>query len=215
MLIAIDGLAASGKGVLGRRLAARYRLRYLDTGLLYRAFAWLALEAGLSLADLQNEEAVLAAVRPRWRLSILEESALRSEVIGQAASCVAALPAVRSFLYHAQRSFLEAGDCILDGRDIGQVIAPEADVKFFVTASLEVRAQRRWDEMRSQAFCPPSLTYESVLKDLAERDLRDRTRSCAPLIPAEDAHLLDTTHDSIEAVMQKAIHVIESSSKKR
>jgi cytidylate kinase len=204
MIIAIDGPAASGKGTLARRLAVHYGLPHLDTGLLYRATARALLDEGSRLDDVQ------AAVRSARGLALLdfEEDRLRGREMGEAASIVAALPPVREALIDMQRAFAgrEQG-AVLDGRDIGTVIAPEATVKIFVTASPDARAQRRALELRGRG---EKVDYASILEDIKKRDKRDSERVLAPLKPAPDAHVLDTTDMNIEAAFAAALKIAES-----
>ncbi|MEM7425820.1 MAG: (d)CMP kinase [Pseudomonadota bacterium] len=202
MIIAIDGPAASGKGTLARRLAARFGLSYLDTGSLYRAVAFRALSAG---DDPANEAAATSAARS-LDLTQVKDSDLRSSEVGQAASVVAAMSAVRKEVLNFQRRYAQRpGGAVLDGRDIGTVVCPEADIKLFVTASPEERAKRRHAELSAQE---PGLGYETVLEDLRARDERDRNRETAPLRPADDAHLLDTSDLDIEAAFQAAVGIV-------
>ncbi len=203
MIIAIDGPAASGKGTLARRLAAFYGLPHLDTGLLYRATARALLDEGVRLDDIE------AAVRSARTLALIDfdEERLRGREMGEAASVVAAIPAVREALIDMQRAFAarEQG-AVLDGRDIGTVIAPEATVKIFVTASPDARAQRRALELRGRG---EKVDYASILEDIKKRDKRDSERALAPLKPAADAHLLDTTDMNIEAACAAALKIVE------
>lgn len=187
LVIAIDGPAASGKGTLARRLAERFGLRHLDTGLLYRATACVLLDEGLPLNDV---EAATAAARG-LSLVDFDEARLRSREMGEAASVVAAIPPVRAALVDLQRRFAacEKG-AVLDGRDIGTVICPNARVKIYVTASPETRAQRRALELTARG---EKTDYQSVLADVKKRDERDGSRSVAPLKPAADAIVLDTS----------------------
>ncbi len=203
MIIAIDGPAAAGKGTLARRLAEHYGLRFLDTGALYRAVALALLQAGESPED---EEAALAAARG-LDLGLMEHPELRTLKVGEAASRVAAMPAVRAALVDYQRTFAATPPgAVLDGRDIGTVICPDADVKLFVTASPEVRAHRRWREL---LVAGRDRTYEEVLAQVRERDERDMKRAEAPLRPARDAHLLDTSELDIEAAFRAALAIVE------
>src|SRR6185503_695351 len=188
MIIAIDGPAASGKGTLGKRLAAHFGLRHLDTGLIYRAVAKALLDAGHPLDDAVRATAAARALDPAG----FDEKVLKGHAIGEAASIVSAIPAVRSALLAFQRDFAAAPPgAVLDGRDIGTVISPNADVKIFVTASPEVRARRRAAEYRAQGR---NIDESAVLADILKRDERDQNRAAAPLKRAPDAHLLDTTH---------------------
>jgi len=203
LVIAIDGPAASGKGTLARRLAAHYGLAHLDTGSLYRAVAWLMLERGDALDD---EAAAVAAARDVAGVA-LDEPALRSEAVGEAASVVAAIPAVRAEILEHQRSFARlGGGAVLDGRDIGTVVCPDAHVKFFVTASPEVRARRRRLQLAEAGI---EVDEAGILAHLIARDERDRSRGTAPLVRAGDAHLLDTTNLDIEAAFQAAVELID------
>src|SRR5438067_3573784 len=201
MIIAIDGPAASGKGTLGKRLAAQFGLRHLDTGLLYRAVAKALLDAGHSLEDRTKALAAAQALDPAG----LDERTLKTHAIGEAASIVSAFPEVRAALIELQRNFAEnPPGAVLDGRDIGTVIAPEAKVKIFLTASAAERARRRVAELKSSGAADEA----AILADIERRDQRDRSRAVAPLKPAEDAHLLDTTHLDIDAAVQAAIDIV-------
>lgn len=205
MIIALDGPAASGKGTLGRRLAERYSLVHLDTGALYRAVARDVLAAGNDPAD------AAAAARAARNLDRdrLTDPALRTPETGAAASIVSTHPEVRQALLEYQRAIASSpGGAILDGRDIGTVVCPFADVKLFVTASAEERARRRHAEL-SEAGNEQS--FEAVLAEVRERDERDRNRNQSPLKPADDAHLLDTTDLGIEAALKAAVELIEAS----
>jgi cytidylate kinase len=202
MIIAIDGPAASGKGTLARRLAQHYGLPHLDTGLLYRATAAALFDQGRDLGDVN---AAVAAARG-LALTDFDEARLRSREMGEAASVVAALPAVREALIQAQRNFAQRpGGAVLDGRDIGTVICPGADVKIFVTASPEARAQRRALELASRG---EKIDYGAILADIAKRDARDSGRAAAPLRAAPDAALLDTTRLGVEAAFAEALRIV-------
>ena len=204
MIIAMDGTVASGKGTLARRLAGFYGLQHLDTGVLYRAVGMAALRTGTSFAD----EPALGDIAASLDLSEFDESDLRSAEAGQAASKVAVLPQVRAALLDFQRAFArQKGGAILDGRDIGTVVCPEANVKFWVDADIRVRAERRWKELVGRG---DTLTFDDVLADLKARDDRDRNRSVAPMTQAADAHLLDTTELSIDAAVEKARSIIDA-----
>jgi len=193
MIIALDGPAASGKGTLARRLAARFGLPHLDTGLLYRATARAVIDAGERLDD---------------ERSAVAESRLRGAEMGEAASVVAAIPAVRATLLDAQRAFAaRPGGAVLDGRDIGTVICPDADRKIFVTASPETRARRRALELAGRG---EKVDYNEVLADIRKRDARDAGRGTAPLLRAEDAVLLDTTNLDVEAAFAAALRIVEA-----
>jgi cytidylate kinase len=204
MIIAIDGPAASGKGTIARQIAAVYGLHHLDTGLLYRAVAKAMLDGGYPPED--AERATEAAVR--LDPTKFEDNALKLAVITEAASVVAAIPQVRQALINYQRGFAtKPPGAVLDGRDIGTVIAPGADVKLFVVASPEVRASRRMLELRARG---EPANEEEVLADLLRRDERDSRRTAAPLMQAPDAHLLDTTHLGIDAAFRAAVDIIEA-----
>lgn len=202
MIVAIDGPAASGKGTLARALAARFGLAHLDTGLLYRAVAARVLRAGGDPRD----AAAAAAAAAGLEAADLEAPDLRDEAVGAAASVVAALPGVRRALVAWQRRFAaRPGGAVLDGRDIGTVILPSAPVKIFLTASPAVRAERRHNELRARGA---GSIKSVVLRELADRDARDRERAAAPLAPAPDALLLDTTDLDAEAVLAAAVEFI-------
>jgi CMP/dCMP kinase len=204
MIIAIDGPAASGKGTIARQIAAVYGLHHLDTGLLYRAVAKAMLDGGYPPED--AERATEAAVR--LDPTKFEDNALKLAAITEAASVVAAIPQVRQALINYQRGFAtKPPGAVLDGRDIGTVIAPGADVKLFVVASPEVRASRRMLELRARG---EPANEEEVLADLLRRDERDSRRTAAPLMQAPDAHLLDTTHLGIDAAFRAAVDIIEA-----
>jgi len=204
MIIAIDGPAASGKGTLGKRLASHFGLRHLDTGLIYRAVAQAVLDAGEPLNDVASAGRAARSLDP----SAFDEKVLKSHAVGEAASVVSAIPEVRAALLDFQREFgRKAPGAVLDGRDIGTVIFPDADVKIFVTATPEVRARRRTLEL--QAVGVP-VKEADVLADIRRRDERDTAREAAPLKRAEDAHLLDTTHLDIDAAFRAAIDIVEA-----
>ncbi len=203
-VIAIDGPAAAGKGTLSRRIAETYGFHHLDTGLTYRACAKALLDAGLPLDD----EAQAAEMALKVDLSGLDRSVLSAHAIGEAASKIAVMPSVRRALVEAQRAFSErAPGTVLDGRDIGTVVCPDASVKLYVTASAEVRAKRRFDEIVAGGG---SAVFEDVLADVIKRDERDMNRADSPLKPADDAHLIDTTEMGIEAAFQAAKRLIDA-----
>jgi len=208
MIIAVDGPTASGKGTISRALAAHYGLPWLDTGLLYRAVGrQLALNGGNP--DLEAD-AVAACAFPD---SLLGDPVLRDEATGGLASRVSVHPGVRAALNKRQVDFAnQPGGAVLDGRDIGTVIAPHADVKLFVTASAEIRAERRFKEMQGR---DASVEYETILADIRARDKRDSERADAPLKPAEDAHLLDTGNLTIGAAVQRAIALVDAKTENR
>jgi cytidylate kinase len=202
VIVAIDGPAASGKGTLARHLAQHYGFPHLDTGLLYRATARALIDEGRRLDD------VAAAVKAARGLALIDfdEAALRGREMGEAASVVAAFPEVRAALIEAQQAFAgRPGGAVLDGRDIGTVICPNATVKIFVTASPETRAQRRALELRSRG--EPS-DYMRVLADILHRDRRDSNRIAAPLKPASDAMILDTTDLDVEGTFREALRLV-------
>ena len=197
-IVAVDGPAASGKTTLARRLAAHFGLDFLDTGLLYRAVAWQLLQAGKPFTDTTSAAAAAAAVAAQD----LARPTLRSEPVSQGASVVAAIPEVRRALLAFQRRFGNGGPgAVLAGRDIGTVVRPDASHKIFVTASVEERARRRCKEL--QASGVPTI-YDDVLAQLQERDARDRSRAIAPLLPASDAFVIDTTDRDIETAFEVA-----------
>jgi len=200
IVIAVDGPAASGKGTIARALAAHFGLPHMDTGSLYRAVGLAALRAGGDPAD-----AVLAAKCARTLdVTLLDDPALRESSTARAASVVSAHPEVRAALLECQQAFArQPGGAVLDGRDIGTVIAPDADIKILVTASLDVRAKRRQAET-------PERDYALVRANLAERDARDAGRDAAPLLQAEDALLLDTSDMDRETAITSAIALAEA-----
>ncbi|MFQ5773720.1 MAG: (d)CMP kinase [Kiloniellaceae bacterium] len=208
MIIAIDGPGAAGKGTLARRLARELDFAYLDTGLIYRAAAAKVLDAGGDPADAARSARAAAALT----LADLERPGLRDERVGQAASVVAAIPAVRRALLDLQRRFAEAPPggkrgAVLDGRDIGTVVCPEADVKLFVTASPGARAARRHKELLERG--EPSI-YARVVEEMKARDARDSARAAAPLKPAPDAIVLDTSDMDAETVFRAALEIVAS-----
>ncbi|MGE0211213.1 MAG: (d)CMP kinase [Parvibaculaceae bacterium] len=203
MIVAVDGPAAAGKGTLARRLAKHFGMPYLDTGSLYRAVALTVMREGRSLEDADAAAGAAGRLDP----SAIEPGALREAGVGEAASVVAAMPAVRQAILKFQRDFAARPEgAVLDGRDIGTVVCPEADVKLFVTASLEERAKRRRQEL---AVRGDRVGIEEVLETLRRRDARDTGRAIAPLRAAPDAHLLDTTDLDIEAAFRAAVAIIE------
>lgn len=203
LVIAVDGPAASGKGTLARKLAKHFHLPYLDTGKLYRAVGWKVLEAGKSPQDVAAATAAAEALLP----SDIHHQNLLSEQVGNAASIVSAMPEVRQALLEFQRNFaLQPSGSVLDGRDIGTVICPDATVKLFVTASLAARAERRFHELRGHGM---SVTLKEVEANLKERDTRDAKRQVAPLAPAEDAWQVDTSEMGVEEVLEAVLSKIE------
>ena len=203
LVIAVDGPAASGKGTLARRLSAHYGLPYLDTGLLYRMVARAMLEAGHDIRD----AAAAGEIVSRFDQGAFDEDTLRGREIGEAASVVAAMPAVRSGLIERQRRFAaQPGGAVLDGRDIGTVICPQAQAKLFVTATPEVRAARRHKELAGRG---EEATFDGILADIRRRDARDSGRSDAPLKAADDAVILDTSALTIEEALAAAIAIVD------
>ncbi len=200
-MIAIDGPAASGKGTLARRLAAELGLPHLDTGLLYRAVGRRVLDAGGDPADAAAAAAAARALDP----ADLERSDLRGPEADRASSLVAAMPAVRAALLEFQRGFGAGRGAVLDGRDVGTVVFPDAAVKLFVTASAAVRARRRWRELAARGIAVPLAEVEA---EIALRDEQDRTRTAAPLRPAPDAVTLDTTALDPEAAYAAALAIV-------
>jgi cytidylate kinase len=196
----VDGPAAAGKGTLARRLAAELGLPYLDTGLLYRAVARRVLDSGGDPADAAGAGAAARALTE----ADLARGDLRTPEVDVASSQVAALPEVRAALLGFQRRFGAAGG-VLDGRDIGTVVFPEAGIKLFVTATTEARARRRWRELHAQNA---AISYESVLADLQTRDRRDAARLVAPLRPAHGALILDTTETDADAAFAAALALV-------
>src|SRR5689334_13749475 len=197
LVIAVDGPSASGKGTLAKRLAAHFRLPHLDTGLLYRAVGWRALQTGEAPA----------AVAARLSPADLDDAALRSDRAGQEASRVGAIPEVRANLLKFQQEFAsQRSGAVLDGRDIGTVICPDAAVKLFITARPEARAERRYRELRARGV---DTIRSRVLAEMAERDRRDSERAAAPLKAAPDAWLLDTTDMDADAAFAAALAFIE------
>ncbi|MGE5546097.1 MAG: (d)CMP kinase [Solirubrobacterales bacterium] len=205
--IAIDGPAAAGKGTLARRLAAELGYDYLDTGLIYRAVGMNVVRSGGDPADAAVAEAAARALKP----ADLQAPDLRVDQAAQAASKVAAIPGVRAALLDFQRHFAaqppSGRGAVLDGRDIGTVVCPHAKVKLFVTASLEKRAERRLKELRAGGL---DAIQETVLADMRERDERDSKRSVAPLVPADDAHVLDTSELDADQAFAAALLVVRS-----
>ncbi len=203
MIIAVDGPTASGKGTIAKALAAHFGLPHLDTGLLYRAVGRQVQLTGGNPDDPQD-----ALAGCDFADSLLDEDILRSEEVGGFASRVSVHPSVRQALYERQRAFAtqECG-AVLDGRDIGTVIAPEAEVKLFVTASVAERARRRWLEMTGRGI---DVALAVIERDIAARDARDMNRADAPLIAAADAMVLDTTHFGRDAAIEAAIEAVEA-----
>jgi CMP/dCMP kinase len=204
MIIAIDGTTASGKGTIARRLSGYFGLPYMDTGRLYRAVGVAALKQGVAL----DAAGPLADIARTLDLNDFVEHELRSAEAGKAASVVAAIPSVRQALFELQRAFAtQAGGALLDGRDIGTVIAPDADVKLWVDADVVQRAVRRWKELVGQG---DTISLETVVEQLKIRDARDQGRTNAPAAMAADAILIDTTDLTIDAAVEKAVAAVEA-----
>lgn len=209
MIVAIDGPAAAGKGTLARRLAAHLGLAYLDTGLIYRAVGKKVMDQGKDPEDVAAAEAAAKALSP----TDLEADGLRTDEAAQAASKVSAIPVVRAALLEFQRSFAAhppAGKkgAVLDGRDIGTVVCPDAPVKLFVTAATEVRAERRFKELQDRGL---EAIYARVLEEMKVRDARDSSRAASPLEPAKDAHIIDTSALDADQVFAQALEIVASS----
>jgi cytidylate kinase len=203
-VIAVDGPAASGKGTIATGLGKQFALPVLDTGLLYRAVGIL-LERGRRDLD---DEAAAEDVAKSLTAGLLDDPALRTRAAGELASRVAIHPRVRGALLEFQRTFArQAGGAVLDGRDIGTVIAPDAPAKLYVTATPEVRAERRWKQLKAQG---EAVAYEDVLADIRTRDARDGGRDAAPMRPADDAVLLDTSEMTIEQAADAARRIVEA-----
>ncbi|MEO0448739.1 MAG: (d)CMP kinase [Pseudomonadota bacterium] len=204
MIIAIDGTLASGKGTIAKRLSAWYGLAHMDTGRLYRATGVAALNKAADFDD----TAALANIASTLDLNDFKEEELRTGEAGQAASKVAAVPEVRAALLELQRSFArQPKGAVLDGRDIGTVVCPNADVKLWIDADVEVRAERRWKELTEKG---ETLSLKLMIDQLRERDARDKNRSDAPMIAAADSVLIDTTHLTIDAAVDKARAAVEA-----
>ena len=203
MIIAIDGPAAAGKGTLAQRLAAHYCLPYLDTGLLYRLTGRLTEARGLDPDDPQAAERVARSLDP----VLLADPTLRGHETGELASRVAVHAGVRAALLDFQRAFAaRPGGAVLDGRDIGTAVCPGADIKIFVTASPEVRARRRTEELAAKGR---DVDYRTILAEISGRDARDSGRAAAPLKAANDAYLLDTSDKDIEAAFRAAVDIVD------
>lgn len=201
--MAIDGPAAAGKGTIAKAVAAQFGFAHLDTGLLYRAVGKRTLDQGRGVID----EGVAELVAKELSEADLDETQLRTVMVARASSRVAAMPGVRAALLDFQKAYARRdGGAVLDGRDIGTVICPEADVKLFVTASDDTRAKRRFEEVTARG---ETTTLEQVKIDLAARDARDSGRDTAPLKQADDAHLLDTTEMDIDAAVAAAVAIVD------
>ena len=209
MIIAIDGPAAAGKGTLARAIADKFSFAYLDTGSLYRAVAHAVLVAGVD----PSNEAVAVKAAQTLNVDKIDPIAIRTPEVAAAASVVAVMVPVRAAILQFQRQFAQtppngAKGAVLDGRDIGTVVCPDADAKLFVSARAEIRAHRRWLELKGSGS---TLSEAQVLADVSERDRRDQERAHSPLKPAQDAHLLDTSDLSIETAFEQALAFIEGS----
>lgn len=207
-VIAIDGTAASGKGTLARALAGKLGFAYLDTGKLYRYVGMAVIAAGAEPADEMAATEAANAVKNKLDPEELQNDCLASDVAGQAASKVGAFPAVRAALFDYQKNFAAnppdgVKGAVLDGRDIGTVICPDADLKLYITAETSIRAERRHKELQSRGN---SATYDAVLADMRDRDARDAAREAAPMKPADDAIIIDTSDMGIDDVLQTALH---------
>ncbi|MGB9143397.1 MAG: (d)CMP kinase [Aestuariivirga sp.] len=202
MIIAVDGPAAAGKGTIARALARHFGYHFLDTGTLYRRVGLALLKSGADPSD----RVVAIAIAQNLGAEAYEEQKLRSEAVGTAASVVAVIPEVRTALLELQRQFArKPPGAVLDGRDIGTVVCPDAEVKIYVTASAEVRAKRRQEELKSYG---QNIDFAAVLEDIKTRDKRDSTRMTAPLLTASDATVLDTSEMTIEAAIAAAIALV-------
>ena len=220
MIIAIDGTSASGKGTLAQRLRDYFGYAHLDTGALYRAVAKRMLDAGFSPDNAQEAQKVAGALKSEEMLRLQKDPSIRTEVCGQAASKVSAIPEVRKALFDFQRRFAlspknpdgtPAKGAILDGRDIGTVVCPEAEIKLFLMASPEIRAKRREKELQEKGIC---VIFDQLLKEVKERDERDSKRAVAPLKPADDAFVLDTSSLTADEVFNTALNYIKSKENK-
>ncbi len=216
MIITIDGPAAAGKGTLASYLAGHYRLAYFDTGMVYRAVGLEMRQSGTGLEDVAAAEKFAQNLTFPEMVKLSQNPEFRTAAGGQAASIVSSYPQVRAALLKMQQDFSKkpvfadgkpAVGAVYDGRDTGTVVCPDADIKFFVTASSEVRAERRYKEFQAKGI---KITYDEVLADIKARDERDSKRATAPLKPAADAIILDTSLLSIEEVIQKACEIIDS-----
>lgn len=212
LVIAIDGPAGSGKGTLAKRMAERFNFAHLDTGALYRAVGYAVLELGGNPSDLADAVAGYEMIRRNFTPELLASPELRTRKVADAASKVAVFAEIRAGLLKYQREFIQnpppgVAGVVIDGRDIGTVIYPNADVKLFVTANAEVRAQRRYDEMRQRGL---EANYEEILKEVKERDERDSTRSNAPTRAAEDAFILDTSSLNPAETLHEAMVLVRA-----
>ena len=219
MIIAIDGTSAAGKGTLAKRLQDFFDYAYLDTGALYRAVGKRVLDLGLDPTDEAAATQAAKELSPKTMLFLQKDPSIRNEVCGAAASKVSAIPSVRQALFDFQRNFAlhpvkedgtPAKGAVLDGRDIGTVVCPDAEIKLFLSASAEVRAKRRQKELQEKGICA---IYEDILNDVKKRDERDSSRATAPLKPADDALILDTSDMTIDDVFARVIDFINQKAK--
>ena len=219
MIIAIDGTSAAGKGTLAKRLQDFFDYAYLDTGALYRAVGKRVLDLGLDPTDEAAATQAAKELSPKTMLFLQKDPSIRNEVCGAAASKVSAIPSVRQALFDFQRNFAlhpvkedgtPAKGAVLDGRDIGTVVCPDAEIKLFLSASAEVRAKRRQKELQEKGIC---VIYEDILNDVKKRDERDSSRATAPLKPADDALILDTSDMTIDDVFARVIDFINQKAK--
>ena len=216
IVVAIDGPAGAGKSTIARRIASRMGFLYIDTGAMYRAVALWAQRAGVGLEDHLNLEQLARAAEIELRSNpsgvLLNgediTELIRNAEISQAASKASAIPGVRRALVEKQRAMGEVTSIVMEGRDIGTVVFPDAEVKIFLDAAPEIRAQRRLDELKAKG--PTDQTFDSVLKDITERDTRDRSRSEAPLMQAPDAEYVDSTRHSIEEVEERILALVRA-----
>ena len=213
-IIAVDGPAASGKGTMARKLAQKLDFAYMDTGILYRGVAFEIIDTGLSIKDKRDAidaaQNLIKKIKNTDPNKVLGNPRLRDDDIGQAASIIAVIPEVREILNDLQKDFaqnpeIHAEGAVLDGRDIGTVICPDADIKFFVTAQTEVRAKRRLKELHSKRI---AATYGDVLDDMLERDSRDAQRKSAPLAQAKDAIVIDNSDLNAEETLEMALKIV-------
>lgn len=217
MIVAIDGPAGAGKSTVARAVAERLGFQLLETGALYRAVGWLATEAGVALDDEAELARIATALNLEFRFTggrnhvfingVDRSDDLRTQAAGEAASQVSALPAVRAALLDYQRELAAARDSVMEGRDIGTVVIPDAELKFFVTASVAERARRRFDELKAKGEAPE---LAAIAEEIRKRDERDSTREVAPLRPAEDAEVLDTTGVDVDDVIVEVLARIDA-----